>query len=53
MKENDKTNNFIWISRKESIKIFYIVNDDKVSKTKIYAMNKNLSYIKLEDNNLI
>jgi hypothetical protein len=53
MKENDKTNNFIWISRKGSIKIFYIVNDDKVSKTKIYAMNKNLSYIKLEDNNLI
>ena len=51
MKENDKTNNFIWISRKGSIKIFYIVNDDKVSKTKIYAMNKNLSYIKLEDNN--
>jgi len=53
MKENDKTNNFIWISRKGSIKIFYIVNYDKVSKTKIYAMNKNLSYIKLEDNNLI
>ena len=53
MKENDKTNNFIWITRKGSIKIFYIVNDDKVSKTKIYAMNKNLSYIKLEDNNLI
>jgi len=53
MKENDKTNNFIWISRKGSLKIFYIVNDDKVSKTKIYAMNKNLSYIKLEDNNLI
>lgn len=53
MKENDKTNNFIWITRKGSIKIFYIVNDDKVSKTKIYTMNKNLSYIKLEDNNLI
>jgi len=53
MKENDKKNNFIWISRKGSLKIFYIVNDDKVSKTKIYAMNKNLSYIKLEDNNLI
>ena len=53
MKENDKTNNFILITRKGSIKIFYIVNDDKVSKTKIYAMNKNLSYIKLEDNNLI
>ena len=53
MKENDKTNNFIWISRKGSIKIFYIVNNDKVSNTKIYAMNKNLSYIKLEDTNLI
>jgi len=53
MKENDKTNNFIWISRKGPIKIFYIVNDDKVSKTKIYAMNKNLSYIQLENNNLI
>ena len=53
MKENDKKNNFIWISRKGSLNIFYIVNDDKVSKTKIYAMNKNLSYIKLEDNNLI
>ena len=53
MKENDKINNFIWISRKGSIKIFYIVNNDKVSNTKIYAMNKNLSYIKLEDTNLI
>ena len=53
MKENDKTIYFIWISRKGSIKIFYIVNDDKVSKTKIYAMNKILSYIQLENNNLI
>ena len=53
MSENDKTNNYIWISKKGSLKVYYIVNNDKVSKTKTYSMNKNLNYIKLENENLV
>ena len=51
--ENDKINNYTWINKKGSIKVYYIVNNDKVSKTKTYAMNKNLNYIKLENEKLI
>ena len=51
--ENDKTTNYIWINKKGSLKVYYIVNNDKVSKTKTYAMNKNLNYIKLENEKLI
>ena len=53
MKDNDKKNNYIWISKRGSLKIYYIVNNDKVTKTKIYAMNKQLSYIKINDENLV
>ena len=41
--DNDKTSNYIWISKKGKLSINYIVNDDKVSQTKVYAMNKELS----------
>ena len=53
MKDNDKQNNYIWISKRGSLKIYYIVNNDKVTKTKIYSMNKQLSYIKINDQNLV
>ena len=53
MKDNDKQNNYIWISKRGSLKIYYIVNNDKVTKTKIYSMNKQLSYIKINDENLV
>ena len=47
--ENNRINNFIRIDRKGGKnKVYYIVNNDKVSKTKVYAVNKELSKIKIE-----
>ena len=51
--ENYKTTNYIWINKKGELKVNYIVNNDKVSKTKTYTMNKNLNYIKLDNEKLI
>jgi len=51
--ENDNNSNYIWINRKGSLNVYYIVNNDKVSKTKVYAMNKDLNKIKIEDEQLI
>lgn len=51
--ENDGINNFIRIDKKGKVKISYIVNNDKVSNTKLYKMNKNLSIIDIKDENLI
>ena len=53
VKENDNINNFIWISKRGKLKVNYIVNSDKVSKTKVYNMNKKLSIINIEDDKLI
>ena len=53
MKDNDKQNNYIWISKRGSLKIYHIVNNDKLTKTKIYSMSKQLSYIKINDQNLV
>ena len=50
--ENDKIHNFIRIDRKGKIKVQYIINNDKVSKTKVYNMNKDLSTIPIIDQNL-
>ena len=51
--ENDHKHNFIRIDRKGGkIKVYYIVNNDKVSKTKVYAVNKELSKIKIENQKL-
>ena len=50
---NDKTTNYIYITKKGKLKIYYIVNHDKASNYKIYNMNKNLSKIKLENNELV
>jgi hypothetical protein len=52
-KENDRKNNFIRIDRKGKLKIYYIINNDKVSKTKVYSTNKELSKIKIEDEKLV
>lgn len=52
-KENDKINNFIWITKRGKLKVNYIINQDKVSKTKVYNMNKNLSIINIEDDKLV
>ena len=52
-KENDKINNFVWITKRGKLKVNYIVNKDKVSKTKVYNMNKNLSIISIENDKLV
>lgn len=51
--DDDKKSNYIWINKQGTLKIYYIVNNDKVSKTKTYSMNKQLNIIKIEDNKLI
>ena len=51
-KDNDNIHNFIKIDRKGSLKIFYIINKDKVTSTKTYNMNKNLSKIEIKDKDL-
>ena len=51
--ENDKTSNYVYITRKGKLKVYYIVNKDKASNYKLYNMNKGLSKIKLEDPELI
>ena len=50
---NDKTTNYIYITKKGKLKIYYIVNHDKATNYKIYNMNKNLSKIKLENIELV
>jgi len=52
-KDNDKTNNFLRIDKRGKLKLYYIVNKDKVTNTKTYNMNKDLSKIKIEDKKLI
>lgn len=51
--ENNKDDNFIYITRKGKLKVYYIVNKDKASNYKLYNMNKELSKIKLEDSELV
>ena len=51
--QNNKTDNYIYITRKGKLKIYYIVNKDKATNYKIYNMNKELSKIKLDDEELI
>ena len=53
IKDNDHENNFILINKRGKNKVYYIVNNDKVSKTKNYSMNKDLSKINILDENLI
>jgi hypothetical protein len=50
---NNKTDNYIYITRKGKLKIYYIVNHDKASNYKLYNMNKTLNKIKIDDQELI
>ena len=53
-KDNDKKNNFIFITKRGKAKIYFIVNEDKVSKTKSYAIEKaTLSKIQVVDEKLV
>ena len=52
-KDNNKIDNFIRINKRKPVSVSYVVNNDKVSKTKIYSMNKKLSIINLIDPKLI
>jgi hypothetical protein len=49
LKENITPNNYLFINAKTK-KMNYIVNTDKVSKSKFYSMNKEFSTIEIEDN---
>lgn len=46
--DNDKKHNYIYINRRGSSKVQYIVNKDKASNYKQYSMHKNLSFIDVE-----
>ena len=46
--DNDKKHNYVYINRRGSTKIQYIVNKDKASNYKQYTMHKNLSFIDVE-----
>ena len=46
--DNDKKHNYVYINRRGSSKVQYIVNKDKASNYKQYTMHKNLSFIDVE-----
>ena len=46
---NDKSHNYVYVNRRGASKVQYIVNKDKASNYKVYNMNKNLSFIDVED----
>jgi len=46
--DNDKKHNYVYINRRGSSKVQYIVNKDKASNYKQYSMHKNLSFIDIE-----
>ena len=52
-KDNNKIDNFIRINKRKPVSVSYIINNDKVSKTKVYSMNKKLGIINLIDPKLI
>jgi hypothetical protein len=51
-KENNRLNNFIKINMRKPVTVSYIINTDKVSNSKIYSMNKELSIIKVINSDL-
>jgi hypothetical protein len=51
--KNNKETNYIYITRKGKLKIYYIVNKDKATNYKLYSVNKSLSKIKIENDQLI
>ena len=50
--DNNKNDNYIYITRKGKLKIYYIVNKDKATNYKLYNINKNLSKIKIDNDEL-
>ena len=50
--DNDKKNNFVLINRRGKVKVKYIVNIDKATNYKMYNINKNLSTIEIDDDQL-
>ena len=50
--ENNNKDNYIYITRKGQLKIYYIVNKDKATNYKIYNINKSLSKIRIDNNEL-
>lgn len=53
IKDDDHINNFILINKRGKNKAYYIVNNDKVTKTLNYSMNKNLNKINIENQDLV
>ena len=51
--DNDKVDNFILINRRGKLKISNIVNKDTATNYKVYNMNKNLSSIDMDNENLM
>lgn len=47
--DNNKTDNYVWITKRGSVKVVFIVNEDKVKNTKKYNSNMYLSYIDVEN----
>ena len=52
-KDDDHKNNFVHINKQGKLKVRFIVNNDKVSKTKTYAIDKNLNFINVIDEKLV
>jgi hypothetical protein len=50
--DNNKNDNYIYITRKGKMKVYYIVNKDKATNYKLYNINKNLSKIKIDNDEL-
>lgn len=51
-KNNKGEENYIYINRRGKTKVYYIVNQDKATNYKVYAKNKDLSTIQIEDDKL-
>jgi hypothetical protein len=49
---DNKKDNYIYIYKRNTINAYYIVNNDKVSETKIYKNNQILKKIKIESEDL-
>jgi hypothetical protein len=51
--DNNKKDNYVYINKKGKLKVYYIVNTDKASNYKVYNMNKDLSKIQLDNQELV
>jgi hypothetical protein len=51
--ENNKKDNYVYINKKGKLKVYYIVNKDKATNYKLYNMNKDLTKIQLDNQELV